>query len=671
MISSSEIKEIVKSYKERCEDPEYIKYRKEQAVQVRKLEKELLQSKCLHNLYPEDINRFYTSIDSEKITEYTEYSNYDVGLMDICLSGCSKLYLSTFPGSLENNERLLEWIRNVRYAVSTSSSVKELTQMISDLRKDFYGMDTLTIKAPRLDPDDSGKISEERLDCLTHEAFVGMFGLNPLRRKGIPNFIYVYGAFESSPPIIHTDSRKILAWGTSEIVSDQITYTVLENLTHRETLNESCKYDTYDVILGFFLQVLLALKVANETCQFTHYNLHNKNVLLKRVSNSTMDIEYPLGDKKIWIRSERGMVATIQEFSTSYIFVNVDNAPQGFGYNNYDDVPFDSVGIYSTKNFVIGDAYKLMMHILGTTFLENKTAYNQLKPLFSFFSSESVEDALVSQKDTFLHLPLCEKTQKLELTDFINYILKKYETSGVFFRTYSPTKFGSFLLRTSGTLFDKSDIQKDLETKTSLLCVPKNTIQLYDYIKYYAILYSETKDKINIDLINKAAELFEREFTEEVNRVENDRLDSIGSTLSSRFILQEISYNKNFLKRPEVKELFKAFLSKSILYMNAWERMKTGLKILEFIEKGGSMFKTLYESYNELQTKNKVFYEAVRFNLLRFYTFFTTYNLQNESYSSILQGITKEKHLETIREMNKDPEFHWYFLSANFLKSFW
>jgi hypothetical protein len=70
--------------------------------------------------------------------------------------------------------------------------------------------------------------------------------------------------------------------------------------------------------------------------------------------------------------------------------------------------------------------------------------------------------------------------------------------------------------------------------------------------------------------------------------------------------------------------------------------MKTGIKILEFIEKGGSMFKTLYNSYIEIQNKNKGFYEAVRLNLLKFYTWFSC-NLQSEHYGTILQGVTKER----------------------------
>ena len=34
--------------------------------------------------------------------------------------------------------------------------------------------------------------------------------------------------------------------------------------------------------------------------------------------------------------------------------------------------------------------------------------------------------------------------------------------------------------------------------------------------------------------------------------------------------------------------------------MNTWERLKVGIKVLEFIEKGGSMFKQLYKNYTDI-----------------------------------------------------------------------
>jgi hypothetical protein len=668
MLTSSDIKSIVSKLKEQSQNEEYANERKKQAIVNRKLEKDILESKCIQNLYPEDMLKFYTKINSSKMTENSEYNNYDTGLLDVALSGCSKIYLSTHPGSLENNERILEWIRNIRYLVSTYPNEFDFAKSITKLRQDFYGMDTFYIKAPRLDVDDSDTISPERLDCLAHEAFIGLYGLNPLRKQGIPNFTYIYGAFESSPPIIEPESKKIMPWGIKTPSNDQIFYSIFENLNIYESLNESCRTDTYEIILGYFLQVLFALKAANDYCKFTHYNLHTKNVILRKHISSSIDIEYTFGDKKYWIKSPKGIIATIQEFSTSYIHINVDNKPGDFGYNNYDNIPFDHTGIYSNKSFVIGDVYKLLTHILASTYLENKVAYTNLKGMFTFFSNEPIEEVFKHQKETFFHIPHCDKTEKLNIDDFISFVLKKYDGNSIIQKKETSSMN---VLRTSGTCFEKDQGYINITKKYSLYCVPKSTIQLYDYIKYYASLYSETKDKKYLSLINQTAEIFETEFTDEVNESEHQRLESISSTLSSRFILQEIPYNANILKKDSFKEVYMTYISKCVLYYNTWERLKTGIKVLEFIEKGGSMFKNLYKTYNEIYNKNKAFYEAIRFNLLRFYTFFACYNLQVENYGSILQGITRERHFELIREIIDKPEYQWYFLTANFLKSMW
>lgn len=669
MITTKFIKSILNKLNEKVENKEYRTSKKKEGLASRKLEKEILSSKCLYNLNPEDINLFYKRLNSTKMTEYNEYNNYDTGLLDASFSASTKIYLSSFPGCLESNERVSEWIRNIRHLVSTLPNETELATSITKLRQDYYGLDTFNIKASQLDPDEEGRISPERLDYLTHETFVGLFGLNPLRRKGIPNFTYVYGAFESSPPIIEADTKKILAWGIKQPCNEQILYSILENTNYIDTLTESCKNDNYETILSYFLQVVLALKAANDYCNFTHYNLHTKNVVIRRYTSPSnpIDIEYNLNEStKIYIRSPKGNIATIQEYSTSYISINVDKKIQSFGYNNYDQLPLDNKGIYNDKPFVIGDVYRLLLNILAVTYIENISTFNSLKGLFTFFSHEKLEDIFKEQNESFFHLPYHEEHEKLNIDDFITFALKKSENAGIVFKSKSSVP----ILRTSGIYFENDNEYINSSNKSELYCIPRTTIQLYDYIKYFASLYSETKNPKYIDQINKTAEFFEKEFAGKINDMEQERFDSISETLNSRFILHELSYNNTILEKKNFREMYKDYISKCILYMNTWERMKTGIKILEFIEKGGSMFKKLYNSYNEVQTKNKNFYEAVRLNLLKFYTWFTC-NGQNDHYGTILQGISKEKHFQMIHEVKGNLVFEDYFLLASFIKSIW
>jgi hypothetical protein len=179
MISTSEIKSIIQKLQKQNEDKDLVNSKKKEGLNSRNLEKEIISSRCIDNIFPEDVNLFYSRINSNKMTEYTEYNNYEVGLLDVALSGASKFYLSSFPGSLENNERIMEWIRNIRYLISTFPSSLELASSITKLRQDYYGADTFNIKAPRLEPDEEGNIGLDKWKAMADKLKKGWLERDP------------------------------------------------------------------------------------------------------------------------------------------------------------------------------------------------------------------------------------------------------------------------------------------------------------------------------------------------------------------------------------------------------------------------------------------------------------------------------------------------------------
>ena len=73
----------------------------------------------------------------------------------------TKVFLPTLPGSLENTELILEWIREIR------------------------------------DKDETMKLEHIfENEISSHEGFVSICALNNLRRNHIPNFMYYYGVLE-------------------------------------------------------------------------------------------------------------------------------------------------------------------------------------------------------------------------------------------------------------------------------------------------------------------------------------------------------------------------------------------------------------------------------------------------------------------------------------------
>ena len=650
MITSNEIKEYASNYAKQCDFEEYKKLKKEEAKTNRKLEKDLLTSKSFINFSTEESRNFYESIDSSKY--FNEDSIIPYKLQELSLMGCNKVYLSNIPGSLENNEKIIEWFRNFRFLCVEHKSYKEFSENISKFKSSIYENNGFIIKTPKIDLNES--ICEEKLDSLVHEAFIGIYALNSLRKKGIPNFAYIYSAYDTSYPLYNEVKKLVYCNDTNQVFCF-----LYEDISYSHTLFDACKSSNFEVILGFYLQILFALKSASNYFDYAHYDLHSKNVLIRNVTNDYFDIEYDIEDgKKVWIRSQTGAVATIVDYSTSYIALKADEKICNFGYNNYEEVPFEQVGIYTNKGFVISDAYKLLLHILICTYLSNRPAFDKLKIILSFFTNESPENCIINQKETFFHLPYHNKTKDLKIVDFIKFILKKFENS-----TIIQYKSNGKNLKCIGNSLEANS----LYYKNNLYYIPSSMIQLYDFIKYYANMYNESKDQRYISIINQTALSFEKEYRNDISKVEKIRLNSLNNILNNRFILYEISYNVNILKCDSFKNSIFNHIERCLYYINSFERLKTGIKILEFIEKGGEMFKSYYVEYSELFNKNKKFYEGVRQNLLKFYVFFSG-NL--EQHANIpLPGLTKEIHYELIKELRTYKDLEWYFLMSQCIKN--
>ena len=127
MITSVEIKEYASNYAKICESEDYKKLKKDEAKLNRKLEKDLLTSKSFVNFTQEEANNFYESIDSEKYISQNDASIIPYKLQELSLMGSNKIYLSSIPGSLENNEKIIEWFRNFRFLCIEHKTYKEFS----------------------------------------------------------------------------------------------------------------------------------------------------------------------------------------------------------------------------------------------------------------------------------------------------------------------------------------------------------------------------------------------------------------------------------------------------------------------------------------------------------------------------------------------------------------
>lgn len=246
---------------------------------------------------------------------------------------------------------------------------------------------------------------------LIHELFVGLYGTNQLRTE-IPNFAYVFGGFDCSPSFLTSGTASVCSINDPDKF---VKYIVYENIMPSESMSEYCGRCSSDEFYAKYLQVLLALNRANQVCDYTNYDLHSQNVLIRTVNTKRLSIPYVFENEKVYINDDA--VATIIDNGRAHIKVN------GKSYGYYGAY---SYGVDPLKSNPIHDAYKLLCWSLFDMKSKNNTkTFNEVSKLLKYFNqSESALQVLNAQKRTTFSLPL-DVTGNL--VDFIKWIRTNYK----------------------------------------------------------------------------------------------------------------------------------------------------------------------------------------------------------------------------------------------------
>ncbi len=332
------------------------------------------------------------------------------------------------------NERLRHWIINLKKISVLSVSGDVAMADLSDA-KNVYVIKTLQEPA-----------DEFQLQYLFHEYFIGIIATNKLREI-TPNFAYIYSFFSCSPSF--ASSKNITAWCQTDKPSTN--YIAYENIYPSMSYTDyTVRSTSFTEWFSYYLQILFALKIAHEKYDFTHYDLHGQNVLLRDVTdvnnenwggqspdvtsfpalNATTLVKdfylpYKYNNKIYYIKTNR--VATIIDYGQSHI---------KFNGKNYGLLGIKKRGVFSDKSFILTDAYKLLTN-LTMNYIETRTApddidqmeeeeffITNLLNLFNFFFSDLEDslDVLTASRENYYHLPETPKILKYTLDDFINYI---------------------------------------------------------------------------------------------------------------------------------------------------------------------------------------------------------------------------------------------------------
>ena len=272
---------------------------------------------------------------------------------------------------------------------------------------------------------------------LLHELFVGLMGTN-IMRKYVPNFVFVYGGFKCSKPVIDKKTKDVISWCSAESGQMNVPYIVYENISNSIPLAQYVKTCSKIEYISNLLQVFMALNAANAKIGFTHYDLHDNNVLCRDVSDIGFDGDFNIpyvkpNQSTIYIRANK--VATIIDFGQSYIEY------KGRGYGT-DQIALYKHGVSNNK-WPLYDVYKLIMFSAlsaRSATPKNLEVLAVAELMFRFFNqTENFDNALSLQKGGLYELPPFYDDLQLTIDDFLGYVFSipqlKNDISAVVTRT--------------------------------------------------------------------------------------------------------------------------------------------------------------------------------------------------------------------------------------------
>ena len=241
-----------------------------------------------------------------------------------------------------------------------------------------------------------------RGEIITHEAFIGTI-LNEMRKE-IPNFVYTYYYGMSQYPLLERVRGKVLPF----FDEGDVPFVILEKVKGHD-LSYYLQFIGVDDFQSIFFQCVFSIILTNEKFGFTHFDLHDSNVIIKQ--SEPVKVEYHLFSGKKVITTT--FIAVIIDFGMSLIRKDRTN----FGLPS--ECKLEHYGILYEPN-VLTDIYKLICNCAKNTRRSNRGIFSYLEKLFLFFNEiESLDSVIVKQKKYSYFYPPSNKS----VEDFVEYAL--------------------------------------------------------------------------------------------------------------------------------------------------------------------------------------------------------------------------------------------------------
>lgn len=300
----------------------------------------------------------------------------------------SDLYIDNIP-VLDNNVK--KWISNMKKMAQGSYGEVYMADIIE---KD----DNIIIKAP---------LNTMKYEDSIYEYFIGITKINKLRYY-IPNFVYTLGAFQYND---NTKTNQTKFYTIYEYIKGNSFYDML--LTHG-----------FEWFLQMFVQILLALEVAQREIGFTHYDLHTLNIMIK-----TESLKYTVLIDNVSYDIDTDGYPVIIDFGRSCVSYK-DKSLGRWGVEQINVFPFCIQGVdfgrllFSVymycNNFELKSQISKLCTYIGADAISLTTSYFNLSPLqvlimiISNPEYAKIASGVLSVKERDKYVPIhCDTVQNI------------------------------------------------------------------------------------------------------------------------------------------------------------------------------------------------------------------------------------------------------------------
>lgn len=388
------------------------------------------------------------NINKFKIANTKQFHNVNVMNGTLCTVDSIFYTNPVNLGTVYMNNRIRSILKNMKQIGADSANGYALVS-------DFKSADKMFVVKVSKNPQN---------DELLHELFVGLYGTN-LLRKYIPNFSYIFGGFKCSPPLIDQESKRVVSWCLND--RNAVNYVIYEYINPSISFGDYIKTCTGPEFINIYLQILYALRLGLKLIDFTHYDLHPENILLREMEQKDFQIQYETEKGMEYIRTK--YVPTIVDFGMSHI---------KYGTEHFGKSGLIAYSIYPYRSWIMHDAYKLLMFgIFHGYRANNSNVINELTKIFRFFNkTEDPITAANSQIKYYFSLPLDNNTNNITLDGLIRHIRLVSDTSFI-----NPVKFGVPTLDCQKMCLSIDNYLSEINVNpTDKISVPTDITDFYD-----------------------------------------------------------------------------------------------------------------------------------------------------------------------------------------------